>query len=77
LEYDLTFDESSLKAFNEELAAGKKPTEAVVKAENGKYYLAPGNYTVYVSLNGEKLETTLSIKPPQARPARKPMKKTP
>ena len=63
--YDLSISDDKVKAYEKALnkALDKdQPTITLKKAENGKYYLRAGQYTIRVSSGGASAETTLSIK---------------
>ena len=54
--YDLTLNEKSIKKFS------KKHDREVKKADNGKYYLLPGDYTIEFIVNGKSSSQNLVVK---------------
>ena len=67
--YDLTVTDAQVEALKAEL--GEEKAKAVKKADNGKTYLVPGNYTVTISQGGETSTTKLKVDEPRKRPERK------
>ena len=67
--YDLSFDEKVLSQYLNEINSTKKEGEEkteIKKADNGKYYLAPGKYVVeLVTATGKTIETGFEIKSPE------------
>ena len=63
--YDLSFSPKQATAvetaLNKAKKEGAKP-ETVEAAENGRYYLRPGNYRIVIEVNGTEAETALEIK---------------
>lgn len=64
ISYNLEMDSSSVKAFEKSLTDKKKnKTIAVKQADNKKYFLIPGNYSVeLVDAKGNKFSKTFSVK---------------
>lgn len=63
--YDLTFDGRFAKTMEEALNKDRKPDakpETVKAAENGKYYLRPGKYSVELVVGGATAEATMTVK---------------
>lgn len=58
ISYDLSISESA-------------KTEEMEKADNGKYYIQPGKYTLKIELGGSSSETTFSVDAARQRPKRK------
>ncbi len=59
--YKLELPEQQLAAYKKEMG---KAAEKLKAADNGKYYLLPGTYSIRLSANGEKLQTKLIISAP-------------
>lgn len=57
------------ESFKETLDVDK--AEAFEAAENGKFYLTDGNYTIKVTVGGNSAEAPFNIKAPRERPKRK------
>ena len=72
--YDLTVEESIVSSYQEEINKKVKEKEkekvTVEKADNDKYYLQPGKYTVEISIGETTLSEELEVKKPQRRPGR-------
>ena len=54
-EYDLSMTEKGMKAL-------EKSGKTVNKAQNGKYYLPKGNYTVRLSVGSQEKTQDLEVK---------------
>lgn len=67
--YDLTVNETQLTAYTGEL--GEEKARLVKQADNGKYYLAPGTYTITLGQGDSKVSRKLTIEEPRKRPERK------
>ncbi|MDX1666338.1 MAG: glycosyl hydrolase, partial [Saprospiraceae bacterium] len=65
LEYDLSIDEEAVEAYqaalNEKVKKDQKPIE-LEKADNGKYYLQEGKYTVTVYIGETEKNVSLEIR---------------
>jgi photosystem II stability/assembly factor-like uncharacterized protein len=64
--YDLTVDATAVEAYQKELTAQAKKEVKVTAADNGKFYLQPGTYTLEVSVGGSTEKQTLKLEPPRA-----------
>jgi photosystem II stability/assembly factor-like uncharacterized protein len=64
--YDLTVDATAVEAYQEELTAQAKKEVKVTAADNGKFYLQPGTYTLEVSVGGTTEKQTFKVEPPRA-----------
>ena len=63
--YDLTFDEGFAGNLQNELAAKQKADEKpirITKADNGKYYLRPGEYTAELTVEGTTAKASFVVK---------------
>lgn len=72
--YDLTLQPAAAEAYEKALNASRKKDEKAIglkKAENGAYYLQPGNYELVMQKNGQTARTLLVIKAPERRPGRR------
>ncbi|MEM6725349.1 MAG: hypothetical protein AAF598_15015, partial [Bacteroidota bacterium] len=61
--YNLAISESQAKALEKEVNKEKEEEDQIKikEADNGKYYLAKGEYEVIMELNGAKLTKTLTL----------------
>jgi len=73
--YDLSVPEKSYKKLVKTLATKERPKK-IKPADNGKFYLLPGDYTIVIRHNDHRVEQKLEIKPPKKK-ERKKSKKTP
>jgi hypothetical protein len=71
VDYDLTFDEKALEGYQKELSDKAKKETKVKKAQNGKYYLQAGEYTIEVKLGESTEKQTLKIETPRERGGRR------
>ena len=65
IEYDLSIENDVVKKYEKYLNEEKKKDKKEIKlkkADNEKYYLHKGNYTIEVSINGKSAKETLKIK---------------
>ena len=65
LTYDLSFDENKAKEMEDRLNEKRKDEEkptTVEAAENGTFYLRPGDYRIVIEANGAEAETALEVK---------------
>lgn len=69
--YDLSIDQN-IAAYEKSLSSEKKEVK-LEKADNEKYYLQPGKYTVEVTLNGATAITQMEVKKPRQRRRPEPM----
>ena len=68
--YDLTILESIVSSYQEEVNKNGKEKVTIEKADNDKYYLQPGKYTVEIRIGEASLSEELEIKKPQHRNGR-------
>lgn len=63
-QYNLQMDSAMVKAFGKSMSGKKKNISVVVKqAENGKYYLVPGNYSIGLSdVKGNAVSKSFTVK---------------
>jgi photosystem II stability/assembly factor-like uncharacterized protein len=71
LAYDLTFDEKALGSYQKELLDKAKKEVKVKKAQNGKYYLQAGEYTIEVKIGETTEKQILKIEAPRERGGRR------
>jgi photosystem II stability/assembly factor-like uncharacterized protein len=71
LAYDLTFDEKALEGYQKELSDKAKKEMKVKKAQNGKYYLQAGEYTIEVKTGETSEKQILKIEAPRERAGRR------
>ncbi len=65
LPYDLSIDEQAVEAYQTRLKEGVKedePPVVVKKADNGKYYLQQGSYTLVIKAGKHEEEATVTVK---------------
>ncbi|MEM1322130.1 MAG: glycosyl hydrolase [Bacteroidota bacterium] len=65
VKYDMSLEEEQVNAYTKTLNEKKKEEQKnikVKKADNGKYYLHPGEYEVELKKNSQSVTTTLNIK---------------
>ena len=68
--YDLTILESIVSSYQEEINKNGKEKVTIEKADNDKYYLQPGKYTVEIRIGEALMSEELEIKKPQHRNGR-------
>ena len=68
--YDLTILESIVSSYQEEVNKNGKEKVTIEKADNDKYYLQPGKYTVEIRIGEALMSEELEIKKPQHRNGR-------
>ncbi|HHJ52372.1 MAG TPA: glycosyl hydrolase [Caldithrix abyssi] len=73
--YDLTVPEKTFKKLVKTLPQKERPKK-IKAADNGKFYLPPGDYTVTIRHLGQQVRRKLTVKPPKKK-ERKKSKKTP
>jgi len=66
VKYDLTVDPAAVEAYQKELGTQAKKEVKVSVANNGKFYLQPGIYTIEVSVGGTVDKQSLKIDPARA-----------
>ncbi len=75
-DYHLTVDDAYLKKYKSILKESGFEKDDLKSADNGKFYLRAGKYTLEIEANGETQSITFEIKQPEKR-ERKAAKKTP